>query len=350
MKSIAYLLFLCWLPLSVYAQIAPPADTGQVFEYLQQFHDLKIVMETDLKTLRDNTAEPHWQPAVFKIMQGEQIAWQTTLKVKPRGQMRRKNCDFPPLKLRFPTEDPKNDSLEDAHELKVVMACHREKDSELLVLKEYMAYQLYNVLTEQSFQAKLAQVEFKDPKHRMMEWSATAFFIEPERCLATRMEGRPYKAASVRPGSLDTAAYLQFAIFQFMIGNTDWWVYSRHNLKVIASKKTMPIPVPYDFDYAGIVDAPYAQAAPDYHLGSVRDRYFLGPCYPEAAYLTAIERFKQKKAVLLRACRILNPIAPGIGQEMADYLTDFFTLLDDPRRVQKEIIRHCDKAKKPPKL
>ena len=57
------------------------------------------------------------------------------------------------------------------------------------------------------------------------------------------------------------------SIFEYMIGNTDCAVPNHHNIRLIVPLTdtfARPYPVPYDFDYCGVVNAPYA--IPDENL------------------------------------------------------------------------------------
>ena len=76
-------------------------------------------------------------------------------------------------------------------------------------------------------------------------------------------------------GAFALLAILLASVFMYMVGNTDWSLPYLHNIRVFQNF-TSYIAVPYDFDWSGIVDAPYA--VPDYRLNikSVRDRIWRG--------------------------------------------------------------------------
>jgi hypothetical protein len=72
------------------------------------------------------------------------------------------------------------------------------------------------------------------------------------------------------------------ALFEFMIGNTDWFIQNRHNLEfVVVPGHNLLVPIPYDFDYSGLVNAPYAVHHTSLELPSVEIRYYQGWCYSE---------------------------------------------------------------------
>jgi hypothetical protein len=106
----------------------------------------------------------------------------------------------------------------------------------------------------------------------------------------------------IDPRTLQDTIAFRFALFQFMISNTDWSKASQHNSKLI-SLHSKYIPIPYDFDMSGLVDAPYAvvsvvgdEALP---VESVRERYYRGFCTsPEITQLVRNEFLSKEKKLL----------------------------------------------------
>ena len=60
-------------------------------------------------------------------------------------------------------------------------------------------------------------------------------------------------------------------IFQYLVGNGDWSHTHFHNVKLMRVGFEY-FPVPYDFDFTGFVDAPYATPPEGSGLDGVRDR------------------------------------------------------------------------------
>lgn len=319
-------------------------SSGNIFSRLQQFNPLNVVIETDIKQLKSTTGpETVWQPAVFKIMNNNAVAFEQKIQVAARGNMRRKTCDFPPVKIRFYEGKLENDSIEDINELKLVVGCRNTNVDDQLVLKECLVYKLYNLLAEESFRVKEASIRFQTPGKKKGGIESTAFFIESEQELASRLGGRPIKPRIISPKGMDTVAYDRMCLFQFMIGNTDWSTYTRHNIKVIGFKGRPPIAVPYDFDYSGIVAADYAIPSTDLQIKSVQERYYLGFCRSAASFNAMFKEYLGKKEQILKYCEQAERIDKNNRRQMRDYLTSFFEILEDPRRAQRQIMENCDK-------
>jgi hypothetical protein len=328
------------------AQTVLPQAEKTIFQTLCAYDSLEVHIETDLKQLKDRRHEGK-QPAVFKVMRGKQVLTQQTIQVEARGAMRRKTCDFPPVKFYFYDHKPASDSAEDVNELKMVSSCLYTAESEPLVAKELLCYELYNLLTDQSFRTKAAKVVFTDPEHKLQQHRSFAFFVEPERELADRLHGNPIKPKIVSPKGMEPAAYDRAAVFQFMIGNSDWTVYTRHNMKTIGLPALHTVvPVPYDFDYAGLVDAPYAVPGKGIDLPNVKVRYFLGMCREPDGYKPTFNLFLTKKHDILQHCQQFQYLSPNDKELVRGYLKAFFAILEDPKACQKAIIDHCGYDKK----
>ena len=122
------------------------------------------------------------------------------------------------------------------------------------------------------------------------------------------------------------------AIFDYMIGNTDWSVAGQHNCKVLsvvdASHPGMGGLVPYDFDYAGLVDAHYALPAEGLGLESVRVRRFLGDCRSVEQFNEALKEFAAKKAEFYRVINEFTYLNDKEKKKMITYLDEFYNDLE----------------------
>jgi len=340
---VAILLLACFP--SVHAQVTPRNDSipDGVFNWLQKFESLNIVLVTDLKNLKKDRAEETWQPAAFRIMQGDKIVFERQVQAASRGNMRKKTCYFPPIKIRFFQEKPGSDSLADIRELKVVVSCRNTAADEQLVLREQLAYELYNLITPQSFRVKRASIKIMSPGQKRAAQDSEAFFIESEKEMASRLGGRPLKPRIISPKALDSVAYTRMSVFQYMIGNTDWGAYTRHNIKIVGQGESRsPIAVPYDFDYSGLVDAEYAQPSADVPNQNVRDRFYLGLCHSSELYQQVFDGFRIKKSAILSKIEQFEGLAPDVRKDMNQYLLDFFSIIEKPEPARKEIIEHCN--------
>jgi hypothetical protein len=340
--SVFLYLFLFWLAQPGIAQAPAPEPKANIFNLLQQFDPLVVVLEIDLKKLKKDQGEEVWLPALLQIKNGNTIAYEQQVRVASRGNMRKKTCDFPPIKIRFLESEIKDDSLADINELKMVVTCRNTASDEQLVLRENLAYELYNLITPQSFRTKAATVQFRTPGRKRADRETNAFFIESEKEMASRVGGRPLKPRIINPKAVDSLAYTRMCVFQYMIGNTDWGAYSRHNMKIVGFSDRRPAAVPYDFDYAGLVDADYAVSAADIPVKDVRERCYLGLCHSAELYQQVFAEYLAQKEQILARCDTYPGLIFASRTAVRTYLLEFFAVLENPARARKEIIEHCN--------
>lgn len=119
----------------------------------------------------------------------------------------------------------------------------------------------------------------------------------------------------------------QLDLFQYMIGNADYSVQGRHNMKVLTPKLSMNdigIPIPYDFDYSGLVDASYAVPGDNLGISSVTQRYFLGSCRSEHDIQEAINGLESKKDQFFKVIDDFKYLDERERSSMKKYLESFF--------------------------
>jgi hypothetical protein len=335
-----------FLPLQLFSQTQNPFPEG-VFNLLSKYQQLDVVIETNFKTLKSDKEEEQWQPAVFKVLQGDSVAFRLDIQVAARGNMRKKTCDFPPVKIRFYKEEMENDSIADINELKLVTSCKNTEQNEEWVQREYLIYELYNRVTEQSFRVKSASVRFEDTEKKGRYQESYSFFIESVKELSARIGGTPIRPKIVSSRIIDSLSYDRMSVFQYMIGNTDWSVRVRHNIKVIfIDSINSAVAIPYDFDYSGAVNTDYAVPNTDYYpIESVRDRYYLGLCRSSAHYKQIFDFYLSKEKDLLAHCEQVAYLPKGAKKEMAGYFGEFFNVLRNPKTARREIENNCNKGK-----
>ena len=242
---------------------------------------LRITIQGPIQAMVSNRAEVA-RPATM-IVDG--VTYPITL--SPRGITRRTSdtCDFPPLRVVLSGKPPAGSLMQGQHRLKLVTHCRRPADFQQKVLLEYAAYRLYNLMTPESFRARLANVDYLDESGKPYI-SRVGFFIEDFDDVAKRNGLRNAHQGELVPlQSIDPAVGARFAVFEYMISNYDWSMRAAprgeeccHNGRLLAGAPGGFRPVPYDFDYSGLVDAPYALPAEGVPVDDVRDRNYRGYC------------------------------------------------------------------------
>lgn len=268
------------------------------------------------------------------------------IKIKPRGYSRRvySFCSFPPIMLNFKKKEVENTLFHGQDKLKLVAFCKDTDLNEQYNMQEYLAYKAYNLFTPYSFKVRLARITYQDREDKKKPVTRLGFVIESEEEMAARNAGILINTEIPNHDRCDRESIDQLTVFQYMIGNTDWWVGNFHNIKLLQVDGKMPIPIPYDFDYAGIVNTNYAQ--PDEQLGieTVRERVFRGYCRFPGEYEKTMEIFNQKKEALYDLYGTFEYLDDRQEKSTIDYLDDFYKIINDPKQVKVEIYDACQLA------
>jgi hypothetical protein len=302
-----------------------------------------MVLTLDWKTMGRKKKDKAYMPAVISMRHSGKGATSLPLKVRARGHMRLDICSHPPLKLKFTKEVLAGWHLSDHNELDLVHPCHSGDLYEQLILKEYLAYKLYQVLSPVSFNVQLIRLKHFDPDSSEIMEDTYAFLVEHPEELVERIGGREHNVPVISQHAVDRKALLRVCLFQYMIGNTDWYVKNRHNLEfIVVPGHSLLVPVPFDFDYSGLVNAPYAAHHESINLPSVSIRYYQGRCESEEEVNMAVREFMDKKEELLQTCDLIQGMNPRAAQQAKAYLQEFFEIIGHPKKLENYIIRHCD--------
>ncbi|MEM1318627.1 MAG: hypothetical protein AAGG75_00155 [Bacteroidota bacterium] len=296
-----------------------------IFDLMHHQEVLEVTLETDIELLKSDRALEQSLPARLSFVDatGKEQYWR--LKVEQRGRFRRMTCsDVPPLKLKFKKADLHIAGLAKFNDMKLVTQCVKDKaEAQILLKKEFLGYKLYNELSPNSFRVQLLRITYKDTntKKKRKQW---AFLIEDTAQLRARMGAEKCEGCyNLSPDRFDADELQQLALFQYMIGNADWSLKHLRNVKLMR-KEGRIIVVPYDFDFSGLVAAPYAIPSPDLGQRSIRQRLYLGfeedPKELEAG-LSVLKGKKKQLLDLLKSQRYLSIVH---RREVKDYLKEFF--------------------------
>lgn len=311
----------------------------------QSDEPLFLTLSMDVKTvIRDiEEKESHLAEISYTDQEGNNV--KLPIKIKVRGNFRKNpvNCDFPPLRLNFSSSTVKNTIFEGQDKIKLVTHCRSRKDLyEQNVLKEYLAYKLYNLFTEESYCVRLVHLTYADTKGKIDTLEKMAFLIEPNQQLARRNDCEILKVEHLQQERTNRHKMNVLSVFQYMIGNTDWSVWALHNVIMLKENPTaLPIVVPYDFDWCGIVSAPYAVPAENLPIESVRTRWYRGFCRPDAELQLVLDEFRQRREEIYHTCRNVPFLSEKDLNKTIKYMDQFFKTLENPRAVKVAFHQNC---------
>ena len=125
---------------------------------------------------------------------------------------------------------------------------------------------------------------------------------------------------------------------------TTFSVSGRHNIKILGLPgfgSSGYSPVPYDFDYTGLVNAYYAVPNEKLGIKSVRERYYLGPCRPDDAYVAAIEHINQFREEIFQFITDFVFLDMKEKRDMISYLEEYFNLAAKNSTLVYALRRTC---------
>ena len=307
---------------------------------------LELILEADLKpVLKDTDDDRPYRPARLWYLDEQRDTVSFDIGVKTRGHYRRiyLDCNVPPLRLNFKKKAVKNTVFHGQDKLKLVTHCRdNARAFQQYTLKEYLIYKAYNLITDNSFRARLVRITYVDTEDRRKTVTKYGFLIEDEDRLAERLGGRILKTGVIHQEATNKQQATVLAVFQYMIGNTDWSVPGHHNIKfVFVDPQRPPLTVPYDFDFAGLVNARYAKPDPRLQISSVRERLYRGYCRTEEEFQIAFAPFNEQKEAIYALFREFEYLDEKVGERSIKYLDDFYETINKPKGVKREFLSAC---------
>jgi hypothetical protein len=319
------------------AQQAISDSTEKNFRLFEEDNILEISLRFDLSTyFRTKPKKDYLRAEItFNFNRADSVTQR--IRLRTRGVFRNRYCMFAPIELNFKKADFGYSDLNRISKLKLVPQCSSGKDKEDYLLREYIAYKLFNVLTDTSFRVRLVKVNYFDSEKKRKPVIQYGFFIEPAEKLADRTNCIRIKSSTLNQQNIVPKIMDRLAIFNFMIGNYDWAVPGQHNILVINSLNLNPsglgIAVPHDFDWTGLVNPTYAIPTEEIGTENVRERIFLGVCRTREVYYKELEQFLEKKIDFYRVINEFPFVNTQAKKDMTGYLDGFFNQLEGKKEM-----------------
>ncbi len=269
--------------------------------------------------------------------------------VRTRGRLRRSKdvCRFPPLRLNFKKSEVKGSLFDKQDRLKVVTHCGKDERYEQAILSEYLAYRIFNVLTDTSFRVRLLRATYKytDNDQQIQKY---AIFIEHKNRIEKRLDAKTTEIQRAQIKNLRRPDLNLASVFHFLIGNTDYSPVAAapgedccHNQIMFTREGEPNYTIPYDFDQSGLVDAPHATPNERFDLRTVRDRLYRGRCSNNGYLPSTLQLFNDKRSDIEALIKDQRGLTKRKGKVMLSYINEFYDVIDNPRRLNSSIIKKC---------
>jgi hypothetical protein len=327
MKTQSSLFFIFILSLFILSFSTRQAETPTIFQQISYQELVKAELETDLDSLLNTKKTEEEIPGTFSFEDANKQKQNWQVKIQVRGKFRRRICEFPPLRLTFSKKEMKEKGMPTHNNLKLVVHCVDNEAGDEYVLREYLAYKLYQILAPtESYRVQLLRVKYKDVKKKQTS-THYGILLEDEDELAERLNAKVCDDCYNTPKEKFVTDNLNTNdLFEYLIGNTDWSTMLSRNVKLLQRKEDGKfLVVPYDFDFSGFVSAGYASVdTAALKIKNVRQRVFLGYATESGELKKTVEAFQTKEKELKDLVRRFKYITPESRTYLLDYVDSFF--------------------------
>lgn len=308
------------LCLALAVQTAWATQNPSLYERLATGTDVRLTISTDVSALIENKNTEDYISAILVSTDGKKYE----ASVKPRGKFRRRISEIPPLKIKVKKKILLAEGLDTLNELKLVLPTSLDEAGNERVVREYLAYQMYERISPYHVRAKLVTLTLQNTgiQHEK-NYTVKAILLEDEEETAARLGGTILERYGTTMDDLETEQAALMAVFQYMIGNTDWSLSDFRNVRLLQTTTGTIVPIPFDFDFCGFVDAPYATPMSESGLRSVRERFLMADGLTDEAIKKAAKTLLDQRASFAELCRA-GHVSEKIAEKCVKYLDSFF--------------------------
>ncbi len=334
--------FVLW-PISVVAEPDP---------LFRSQEPLKLDLSGPLRQLnRERNKSKIYSPARLSYLaeDGSQVSLSANLEVRGNYRRQMNVCRFTQLRVLL-EQKPAEDSLfSNQSRLKLVTNCQPGKRTyQGYVLAEYLIYRMFNLLTDNSFRVRLVDMTYYDIAKNKRLHSSLGFFIEHKKRMAVRLNAKHVELHQVPRSALDNYQTTLVAVFQFMVGNTDWSIRKGekeeeccHNAKLLETADGRLLGIPYDFDFSGMVNAEYAFPTTGLPIRNVRQRYYRGFCQHNDSLNKVFALIRSRRDDIRALITEERAIGAVQGKRALRYLRGFYDIIESPAMVEKKLTVTC---------
>jgi hypothetical protein len=349
MPSVSLTFYWLFLTMPGYSQLQTVSSSSSVqsVSFQKELFDndevLNIKLSGDIRAvLNDRGDNPQYHPMSFSYFEKDSNEVSMPMNMKTRGHFRKDkgNCNYPPLTLDLSKSNQSPSSLfYKQNKLKLVMPCQGDE----YVIREWLVYKLYNLITPKSFRTRLVRVTLAD-QSKKKQTSFHGILLEDEKQMAQRNHAVIVEKKLMKPQNTEMDAFLTLAVFEYMIGNTDWSVQYLQNIKLVAADASaVPTTVPFDFDHSGMVNAPYARPAEELEMASVMQRRYRGYCIADMKQFDRIVAlFNRLKKDFYNVYTNCSFVDSKYVKAVTKYFDEFYATINDPKDLKKAFSYPCD--------
>lgn len=304
---------------------------------------LTLNMQYSNRDLKNKTNDSTYIKTLLTYLNKDKHWDSLKLEIRSRGNFRKNNCYYTPVKLSIKKKDAKSTLFKGNKKLKLVMPCKTDKFAHDYILKEYLAYKFYEIISPYSFSTRLVDLNFDELRgKKIRNHQIRAFLVEDDKNVAKRAGGKILES-KVHPLEQDAQNCVRHDFFQYMIGNIDFSSTFQHNAELLYVEGKI-FPVPYDFDMSGLVNTNYSDMlAPQLakmNMNSVTTRNYRGFVHHIDIFKSVREEYLSKKQEILNSIDAVAPYFKSKNQvdEVEAYIRSFYKILENDSEFIDRIV------------
>lgn len=333
-------LITCLPGLSTFTLAAPLFDSDEV---------LDVVIEAPVRDLEKQRLKDPQFTGTFRYTDASGTEHALAIDVTTRGKSRLEMCDYPPLRITFNPVETQGTLFEGQRRLKLVTQCMAGSRGAGWVHLEHGIYRAYNLMSDYAYKTRKLNVIYRDTNSSRRDWLQPAFILEPDKQLAKRLGRERIRPPKVGPLQMSIVETTYNLLFQYLIGNTDFAIKRGskgegccHNGRVYARPGGRDdwVVVPYDFDFAGIINANYASPDARLPIRRVTTRLYRGFCWQNDLLPEVIELFNQHRSDIELAL-LPAELSKSKSRTVKKYIDDFYEIVNDSKQLQKRLFDKC---------
>lgn len=273
--------------------------------------------------------------------QGAERRIPVQLRTRGHYRLQKRVCSFVNMLVMFPDSGLDGTPFKDQKSLKLGGHCQSDQRYENNLMKEYLAYRIFNELSDRSFRVRLSKATYVDSTNGKTLDTRVAMWLEDEDDVAARAGGQIREARGALFDDIEPETLNLVTLFEYAIGNTDYSIYALHNTRLAQTPAGVMYLLAYDFDFSGFVGAPYATPDPSLPIRSVRQRLYRGPCRAAEEFAPAVARFIDRKAAIMAVFDEVPDLRAGEAKEAREFLEDLYKTLTNTKSVKRDIMDTC---------
>ncbi|MFT4766934.1 MAG: hypothetical protein ACI8RN_000058 [Glaciecola sp.] len=270
------------------------------------------------------------------------------LSVRGNFRLRKDICSHAQLWVNLKKSQLKGTLFAKQNKLKLVVQCKDSDRYAEYIGREHQAYEIFRTLSDLSLDTRMLNVAYEDSEGGETR-EQIGFFIQHQDRLAKQNDMLVYKEITANKSRLDPDRSALVALFMYLVSNTDYSFIAAapgetccHNIKLLEAEEGGALyPLPYDYDSTGFVNTSYAEPAGGIGQSNVKQRMYRGYCAPEDTTANAIALLQSNREAIYAIAADTTYVSEKSVKRTAKYLDKFYSVLDDPKKVRREIVEEC---------